>query len=265
MNNTANYPRCYTEPDDKAPGQEEFLASLKNMNIAHKKLTPLQEARCDAITAENQLRLGGLFCLWCGEGPMPSTCFCKSTRKATREEYAASNFSIETVDLQRWQIVHVHPCVQHNHCCPRSLCVGRCPDCGGCNQDSQDCKHFNPSGGPTHPDPSNSVSLPLCPRLSEDRTRCYREYQPPVFTEDEDMDETRPLQIRPDNLRTALILTGGRKEEEEEDVEEAKNVQIKETKKSKTTKKKDKSKTKKKGTTLTKNYKSASANKLSKK
>jgi hypothetical protein len=79
------------------------------------------------------------------------------------------------------------------------------------------------------------------------------------------MDETRPLQIRPDNLRTALILTGGRKEEEEEDVEEANIVQIKETKKTKTTKKKDKSKTKKKGTTLTKNYKSASANKLSKK
>ena len=264
--NTTNYPRCYTEPDEKAPGQEEFLASLKNMNKAHK--TPLQEARCDAITAENQLRLGGLFCLWCGEGPMPSTCSCKSTRKATREEYAASNFSIEVVELQRWQIVHVHPCVQHNHCCPRSLCVGRCPDCGGCNQDPQDCKHFNPSGGPTHPDPSNTVSLPLCPRLSEDRTRCYREYQPPVFTEDEDMDETRPLQIRPDNLRTALILTGGRKEEEEEDVEKAKNVQIKETKKSKKkskTKKIDKKNKSSTHTGKTKNYKSASANKLSKK
>ena len=82
------------------------------------------------------------------------------------------------------------------------------------------------------------------------------------------MDETRPLQIRPDNLRTALILTGGRKEEEEEDVEKAKNVQIKETKKSKKkskTKKIDKKNKSITHTGKTKNYKSASANKLSKK
>ncbi len=36
------------------------------------------------------------------------------------------------------------------------------------------CKvHFNPSGGPQHPDPTNTFSIPLCPRTSEDRTRCY--------------------------------------------------------------------------------------------
>ena len=234
------YPSCYTEPnemspDNDSPRTQEFLQSLEQMSIAHKTATPLQEARCDAIVGENQLRIGGLFCLWCGFGPMSTSCFCPTTTTV--------GFAGELEVIPRWRIVHIHPCNLHNHCCPRSMCVGRCVDCGGCNMGHDECTHFNTSGGPLHPDPSNVVSLPLCPRTSEDKTRCYREYQAPVIEEEEDMDGSRPL-VRPDNLRTALILTGGKKEEENE--EEESEEEVEEVHESFSSKKKSRSKMKKK-------------------
>ena len=242
----SNYPSCYTKPDEMVSGEvsprtKEFLRSLDNMSISHKNSTPLHEARCNAITSENQLRLGGLFCLWCGCGPMPTRCDCPSKRKSTKEEYVASGYRDEYQNIPRWRMIHAYPCSQHNHCCPRGMCVGRCGDCGGCNQDLQDCKHLNPSGGPIHPDPSNSVSLPLCPRTSEDRTRCYRQYRPPIIVEEEDTDDLNPqLRIRPDNMNVALILTGVK--DSEDDEEEGWGGEKLENEKKQNTEKKNRSK-----------------------
>jgi len=233
-----------TAPDQDTPRTHAFLESLDNMVISHTRATALHEARCDAIVAGNKTRLGGLFCLFCGKGPMPSSCSCPTTlsledqkrRRANQEvtmngggsndgEWRGSGGGGGDDDLAdnktpRWRMIHVHPCSSHNHCCPRGMCEGRCPDCGGCAMDPAECDHFNPSGsGCIHPDPSNSVSLPLCPRTSEDQTRCYREYQPPVLPEQEEEDETGMLR-RPGNERTVLILMGGKEEEGEEEGEE---------------------------------------------
>ena len=206
----------YVEPAEVSPEENKiFLDSLNNMNISHKNLRPLQEARCDAITSENAIRLGGLFCLFCGKGPMRSSCACQANDNRAVIEYNShcDSSMIQKQTTPRWCLQHTHPCGLHNHCVPNGICEGRCIDCGGCNQNPEDCTHYNPSGGPTHPDPSNTVSLPYCARTSEDKTRCYRQYQPPVIEEEE---EGTTMKITPANQRTALILLGGREREEEE-------------------------------------------------
>ena len=221
-----------TAPDQDTPRTRAFLESLDNMVISHTRATALHEARCDAIVAGNKTRLGGLFCLFCGKGPMPSSCPCPTTlsledqkrRRANQEVTMNGGGGGGDDDLAdnrtpRWRMIHVHPCLSHNHCCPRGMCEGRCPDCGGCAMDPAECTHFNPSGGPIHCDPSNTVSLPLCPRTSECMTGCYREYQPPVLPEGEEEDGTGRLH-RPGNERTVLILMGGQEDAGENGDEE---------------------------------------------
>ena len=51
-------------------------------------------------------------------------------------------------------------------------CVGRCPDCGGCNQGDK-CQHYNVSGRPKHPSPDGTESWPLCSKT--DGSRCFGE------------------------------------------------------------------------------------------
>ena len=202
-----NFFERYVEPPETTVVEaHEFLESLNNMSISHKGVHPLQEARCDAIVFENALRLGGLFCLFCGDGPMPLSCPCSQQQQDDDP----------TLSIPRWRLVHVHPCVLHNHCCPRGICIGRCPDCGGCNMDN--CTHRNPSGGPIHPSPNNSSSIPPCPRTSGDR--CYRSYEPPVIEEDVEMGDHFSL-VHTGNERTALILMGGIHDEETHETESA--------------------------------------------
>ena len=141
----------YTEPAAHRRSPEQDVLE-EETPLHHECLQPCSKRK--QIVAENRIRLGLTFCLWCGHGPSRKTCPCPPPKDG-------SLFPM-----------HMHPCDLHNHVHPQSKCKGRCQDCLGCNQDV--CTHFNPSGSVLHPDPTNEFSLPLCTRVSEDKTRCYR-------------------------------------------------------------------------------------------
>ena len=121
-----------------------------------------------AIAYFNNMRLGNIFCLWCGAGPMHSRCKgkkCISLHKA--KAHVLLPKSVRNLFKR-----HVGLCKKHNHIFPRGECVGRCPDCGGCNQGDK-CQHYNVSGGPKHPSPDGTESWPLCSKT--DGSRCFGE------------------------------------------------------------------------------------------
>ena len=145
----------YTQPaQPELRSPEQDVLEDETTPSHHESLPPLRMETCTRIVDENRLRLGLTFCLWCGRGPARKICPCPPPADGSMFR------------------VHVHPCESHNHVHPRGMCEGRCQDCGGCNMDV--CTHFNPSGGPVHPNPANDSSVPMCTRVSEDRTRCYR-------------------------------------------------------------------------------------------
>ena len=114
----------------------------------------------------NSLRIGNIFCLWCGQGPMPAQCRGSACLPLSRCH--AGLRLPHSISLCR----HKDPCKKHNHIFPRGMCPGRCPDCGGCNM-GESCTHYNPSGGPLHPNGKNLESVPNCSKT--DGSRCFRE------------------------------------------------------------------------------------------
>ena len=134
--------------------------------------------------------------------------------------------------------IHTHPCQLHNHVHPRGMCPGRCEDCGGCNQDV--CTHYNPSGGPIHPNPSNEFSIPNCSRVSEDGTRCYRRLGGDSTFDDTAKGERDEHSQNSSNSASLLNITLEHQEpmaEEQHDEPEQQQKSKKEAKKSKKAKK----------------------------
>lgn len=159
----------------------------KNGSIEAASLAP-------AIAYVTQMRLGNIFCLWCGAGPMPSMCRGK---KCIALHKAEIHLTLPRAVRNLFKR-HVGLCKKHNHIFPRGECKGRCPDCGGCNQGDA-CEHYNASGGAKHPSPDGTEEWPLCSKI--DGSRCFKEnfYQivDPHFNRPPSRIQTAPSSNRP--------------------------------------------------------------------
>ena len=126
------------------------------------------------------------FCLFCGKGPFKFDCGCRwlhpltvidnklialrwklkfLSLDLTEQEVEKIEAKIEelieskkTVDLSP---LHDKGCDKHDHVLNFRQCHGRCPKCKGCTMGDA-CDHFNPSGGPKHPNADNTASIPPC-------------------------------------------------------------------------------------------------------
>jgi hypothetical protein len=121
-----------------------------------------------AMAYFNEMRLGNIFCLWCGAGPMSSMC---KGKKCIALHKAEIHLTLPKAVRNLFKR-HVGLCKKHNHIFPRGECKGRCPDCGGCNQGDA-CEHYNVSGGAKHPSPDGTEEWPLCSKI--DGSRCFKE------------------------------------------------------------------------------------------
>ena len=151
---------------DNGRDQDQYESITVDVDNAVKCTAGAQEEYSQTSVFYNSLRLGNVFCLWCGHGPMPMAC---RGRKCIPLYKCSTDIKIpKSLSLAR----HCYPCKKHNHLFSRGECPGRCLDCGGCNM-GEACSHVNPSGGPLHPNAKNLESIPNCVRT--DGTRCFRE------------------------------------------------------------------------------------------
>ena len=86
------------QPVEKLCAAQQNTDNPRNDEVDTDELV-LKRELAHLISKENALRLGMTFCLWCGEGPFPTSCECSRLGRRKGE---------------RWLLPHTHP-VRFSH------------------------------------------------------------------------------------------------------------------------------------------------------